>query len=51
MMATEPLGQWRSTASSATMGNHYTKKRIIFIHNKVNKIFPYSNPIKPRQKA
>ena len=33
------------------MGNHYTKKRIIFIHNKVNKIYPYLNPIKPKQKA
>jgi hypothetical protein len=34
------------------MRNHYTKKRIRSIPNKVNsKIYPYSNPIKPRQKV
>jgi hypothetical protein len=49
---TGPLGRRQAMVSSASTRNHYTKKRIRSIPNKVNnKIYPYPNPIKPKQKA
>jgi hypothetical protein len=52
MMVIGPLGRWRAMATSVPTRNHYTKKRIRFIPDEVNsKIYPYLNPINPRQKA